>query len=149
MKIIVTNFADNANKTKLIDAIANIPTEKIEEFAKSVVNIASQYNKTFETSQSGLRCGVQIAPKRIENCLLHIYVTSTLYSFEVSAIADKIKFCIYSCPADSIISNFVESKEMELLFDGFLRENIENYDALLQEEVERIEKAKQQEEATR
>lgn len=157
MKVVITKNAVSettapcvdSNENKLINAISNIPTEKLEEFVAKVVEIATQHNKTFETDKENLKYGVQVAPKRIKNCSLHVYGVGSLYAFEVSMIANELKFSVHSCPAGSVISRDIESEEMQQLFEDFLRENIENYDVLLQEEFERVNKIKNEEELSR
>lgn len=140
MNILITkNTNDNlTSQDELVDAIANIPNEKFEEFINSVINIAVKHNKTFEDKDT-LKCGIQVEPKKIKNCLLHVYCVGAIYSFEVSMIANKVKFTLHACLAGNEISRVVESKEMEDLFNDFLRDNIENYDNLLKQEIEKVE----------
>ena len=64
-------------------------------------------------------------------------------------VANKVKLSLHTCPMGAEISSVVESKDMELLFDNFLRENVEDYDNLLQEEVERVKKEQRNEELQR
>ena len=143
MNILITkNTNDNlTSQDELVDAIANIPNEKFEEFINSVINIAVKHNKTFEDKDT-LKCGIQVEPKKIKNCLLHVYCVGAIYTFEVSMIANKVKFTLHACLAGNEISRVVESKEMEDLFNDFLRDNIENYDNLLKKEMEKVEKLK-------
>ncbi len=143
MNILITKNTNHnlTSQDNLIDAIANITNEKFEEFINSVISIAVKYNKTFE-DKHGLRCGIQIKPKKIKNCLLQVYCVGQIYSFEVLMIANKVKFTIHACLAGNDISRFVESKEMEDLFNDFLRDNIENYDNLLKKEMEKVKKLK-------
>ena len=69
--------------------------------------------------------------------MLHIYGAGSIYAFEASMVANKLKFTVFVCPAGNVISRVIESEEMEQMINDFLKENIENYDNLLQEEVER------------
>lgn len=144
MKIVVTkNLVDelegtsqecNANEQKLVRAIANIPTEKFEELVQNVVTVASKHNKTFETDREELRYGVQVAPERVKDGLLNIYGAGSLYAFEVSVVANKVKFSLFANVLGNAIERTVESEEMQQLLENFLSENIVNYSELLQQE---------------
>ena len=150
MKIVITkNFTDtvaalsqeaNPDENKLVNSIANISTAKFEELVENVAAVAAKHNKSFKTDKESLRCGVQVAPSRIKDSLLNVYGAGPLYSFEVSVVADKVKFTLFASIGGNTIPKVIQSEEMEQLLDNFLRENVENYDNLLQEEVEKVTK---------
>ena len=60
-------------------------------------------------------------------------------------IANQINCSIYASIAGNTISRSIKSEEVEELLDGFLRNNIENYDKLLNNEIQRVEQSKRNE----
>ena len=128
-------FVDEGRK-KLVSDIANIPDEKFEELIENVVKVATKYNHSFESHKDELKCGIQISPDKFSDSLLHIYGAGYVFSFEVIAFLNKIDFVVYATPpGGNLVAKNFESEEMQQLISTFFRENIDDYEKLLGEEV--------------
>ena len=123
---------------RLADAINNVSDEKLKEFVDKVVDVASTKNASFKKDKNGLRCIFSVKPDRLKNASFIICGDGGIYSFEVSMVADKLNFSIFATVGRDTFSTSVNCEEMQQLLDNFLRENIENYDELLKEEIERV-----------
>lgn len=123
----------------LKNEINKIPEEKLKELVEKVADVAVKHNKSLEQNKNFLRYNLQVAPERIEDGLLSICGADDLYSFEVSMVADKVEFKIFATVMKETISREVQSEEMKQVLHDFLKDNIENFDDLLKEEIENIE----------